>query len=180
MKRLFSAIIIAISLFQAYSSNWTFHGFKDNYSAVTWTDFGQSSITYLCMSWDWGWDQTGLGPIDSGTRTLINGPGGVVDSGFTGYADVLTLDVPDGFVFITCSVTSGYPDYNGNSDNVTFPSAPGEYWLDMDSAGQPRLSTTQPPDFGKWAWDGSINPSWTAAKKGFAKGHNKQPLPSPK
>ena len=151
-------ILVLLFISNAWADQWTFHGFRDNYSAVTWTDFGQPT-TYLCMSWDWGWDQTGLGPVDSGTRTLVSG---VSDSGFTGYSDVLTLDVPAGFVFLTCTVTSGYPDYNGNPNNVTFPTIAGEYWLDMDSTGNPRISSSQPSDFGKWAWDGSINPDYVA------------------
>jgi len=126
------------------------------------------------MSWDFGWDQTLLGPIDSGTRTLVNGPGGVTDSGFTGYSDVLTLEVPDGFVFLTLSVTSGYPDYNGDYNNIPFPSVPGEYWIDMDSSGVPRLSTSQPSDFGKWAWDGSINLNYVAPLVAHGKSHKKK------
>lgn len=161
------AVLVWVSL--CSGAQWTFHGFRDNYSAVTWTDFAQPT-TYLCMSWDWGWDQTGLGPIDSGTRTLVIG---VSDSGFTGYSDALTLDIPDAFVFLTCMVTSGYPDYNGNWDNVAFPTAPGEYWLDMDSTGTPRLSSSQPSDFGKWAWDGSINPNY-AELLSRGKGHTKK------
>lgn len=169
------SIIILIGLVASMGSNaaeWIFHGCKDNYSAVTWTDLGQPT-TYLCMSWDWLWDQTGLGPIDSGTRTLVSGG---YDSGYSGYAESLTLDVPDGFVFLTCMVTSGYPDYNGNWDNVPFPLVSGEYWLDMDSTGTPRLSTSRPEDFGKWAWDGSVNPNWVepmSTRPGRRLGHKK-------
>lgn len=172
MINLLIALLVSVTSICS-AAQWTFHGFKDNYSAVTWTDFSEP-ITYLCMSWDWAWDQAGLGTIDSGTRTLVNSIGGITDSGFTGYSDVLSLDVPDGFVFLTLSVTSGYPDYNGDYSNLPFPKTSGEYWLDMDSTGSPRLSTSQPTDFGKWAWDGSINPNYVAPAAVHGKSHIKK------
>ncbi len=41
--------------------------------------------------------------------------------------------------------------------------APGEYWVDFAQNGSGRLSTSQPSDFGKWAWNGKINPSYSSA-----------------
>lgn len=80
----------------------------------------------------------------------------------------------------TCNVWVGGPppDFMGGGESSIGIGA--EYWIDFASDGTARIATTQPSDFGKWAWDGSINPSWIALKKGFAKGHNKQPLPTPK
>lgn len=62
------------------------------------------------------------------------------------------------------------PDYPGYADYGSISS--GEYWIDVaPGGGDFRLSTTQPSDFGKWAWDGSVNPSWIAPRKGKALGH---------
>lgn len=55
-------------------------------------------------------------------------------------------------------------------------------WLDWNQDGTLRetYSATSPINFNRYLSNGSINPSWTSAKKGFAKGHNKQTLLSPK
>jgi hypothetical protein len=51
------------------------------------------------------------------------------------------------------------PDYLGYADYGAIAS--GEYWIDIvPGGGDFRLSTSAPSDFGKWAWDGSINPNY--------------------
>lgn len=59
-------------------------------------------------------------------------------------------------------LVSGSPDNQHdvtNAVSVTSIIQFGEYWIDFDSTGAARISTTQPPDFGMWLSDGSPNPS---------------------
>lgn len=65
------------------------------------------------------------------------------------------------------------PDCNNCIDGALNVSG-GEFWIDFASDGTARVSTLQPSDFGKWAWDGSVNPSWAeplSAKRSHGKGH---------
>lgn len=167
MKTLIGLLSVLVC-FTVQAATWTFHGCKDNYSAVTWIQ--ASPLQFYTMSWDWTWDQTGLGDIDSGTRFLVSGG---FDSGYSGYSESLTLDIPDGYEFLTLMVTGPYPDYNGDQSNLDFPTIPGEYWLDFASDGTRRLSTTAPTDFGKWAWDGALNPNYVAPLVIHGRSHKK-------
>lgn len=131
---------------------------------------GDSTGVYLPSSW------TGLS-ADIPTITyaesyfaqwLTNHLVNYTDPVISGWVELDIADEPDFFSW-------GYinDDENGPIDTSL------DWWVDWDAAG-PRFSNSRPADFGRYLWDGSINPSWTAAKKGFAKGHNKQPLPTTK
>lgn len=67
-------------------------------------------------------------------------------------------------------IEGGAPDFLGGSSAVA-PSVAGEYWIDFDTTGSIRISNSQPLDFGKWTWDGSINPNYVLPLK--TKGHKK-------
>lgn len=169
----------------SFSANWTFHGTKDNYSVVyvlSGLGPGPGYDPIGIMQWDWTYDQEFPEWADSGLAITRDADGNYV---WSGYADSLILTTSDETAWVSEIDLSGAADnYSGRISLWNNPTTslvpPGEYWVDFASDGTARISTTQPSDFGKWAWDGSINPSWTAAKKGFGKGHNKQPLPSPK
>lgn len=87
----------------------------------------------------------------------------------SGWVELDIADEPDYFSW-------NYINDNGSPGSINTSL---DWWVDWDQNGA-RFSNSRPSDFGKWMWNGSINPSWTAAKKGYAKGHIRQPLPSPK
>lgn len=176
------------------AATWTIHSFKDNAPTATWS----SSSEYWMVFWDLAFDLAQPDSPDSGFyQAFVGGSDGLnLISG--GYQDTWTINIPDDSWLVRVDMYGPYPDYNGWDGHLYWPGGhawngqiippsstsnspiPGEYWIDYDSTGVARMSTAQPSDFGKWAWDGSINPSWVAAKKGYAKGHYRQPLPSPK
>lgn len=54
-----------------------------------------------------------------------------------------------------------FPDFLGG--DLFSGLTEGEYWLDVDTAGNHgRVSSSQPLDFGEYLWDGSINPNYVA------------------
>lgn len=160
----------------AFASTWTFHGFQGNQVAIIITD--NLSDPYSGTMFGFYWDK---GDPDGEGGIYPRYPSGWADPIVTGYHDVLSLDTQLGFCIWTVDISGPWPDFNG-LNSVTSPGIcdGGEFWIDFSASGTVRISATQPVDFGKWAWDGLINPSWVAAKKGFAKGHNKQPLPTTK
>lgn len=184
MKSFLSIILFAIAL-SANCQLWTFHSAQSVNPVVTvWniTGYGETGSGYVINyqygvndfqnatefadKWTWkketilGWTDTGyiwnteLFESDGNTLTISEAP----------------MDV---------WVEGAIPDYFGYEDYGALQS--GEYWFDIAPGGYAfRLSTAQPPDFGKWAWDGSINPSWVEpplapvlSGKRLAKGHNK-------
>lgn len=174
MKTILILILCLVVQLTAHSSTWTIHGVRDNYLSLIWfTDYADMAWSAL---WDYQWDQDNC--PDSGfwanPRAEISCDC-VVAYGVVAYSDVLICDVPDGVPLQSLSMAEPAPYYNGWVDSQLLPE-PGEYWIDWNQEQSIRISTTQPADFGKWAWDGSINPSWVeplAAKKGHGKGHVK-------
>lgn len=159
------------------ASTWTIHGTKDNATFVGWR-YDIPLGTQTSFIWDYAGDSI-WGP--SSGILLDDWTSGTDEISWLqqGYSDVLTWDLQDDWAWMIVDISGPAPDYQNFQGNFSVQPGeilPGEYWLDFDLNGKMRLSTTQPTDFGKWAWDGSVNPSWVSAKKGFAKGHNKQPL----
>lgn len=115
------------------------------------------------LQWDYDWDTAFPSSADSGLHLWTPVLGVVTD--WTGYSDTLSFDdlysgVGERLVFPV--ILSGpSPDYSSYT-YVDWSGGPGEYWIDFNSAGTPRISTSAPFDFGKWAWDGSINPNYVA------------------
>lgn len=166
---------------QVVEAAWTFHGAKDNWLGVVFygVDPVTDNPTEYVNNWDWTYDQLYPSTPDSGFWTfdyvteVYTPPSGV-------WSEIWTFSPPNGVALYSIDLSGPANDYLGDVYWLHPVINEGEYWVDFDSGGQGRISIIQLADFGKWAWNGSINPSWTAAKKGFAKGHNKQPLPSPK
>lgn len=181
------ALILALFSTNLVASQWIVHGFRDNFLDVgIWGGQFQVTEYWVDLYWDYAWDIAVPSSADSGLYKSQNWSGVTI-----GYQDTWTVDMPGpdaGFV-LWAWISGGYPDYGGGLD-LRYPPpdfnevrmTPGEYWFDFAQNGVGRITIgpNPPTDFGKWAWDGSINPSWVAAKKGYAKGHNKPPLPSPK
>lgn len=154
------------------AATWTFHGVKDNYSYVNlWQPAGGSGVA-VQLQWDWNWDQLFPSSADSGVQYINAGIG----THWTGYADTLTVDIDPSFQVTVIDVSGPAPGYNGLTEwlfpyNPPSGPQPGEYWIDFASDGTGRISTSAPTDFGKWAWDGSINPNYVAPLN--TKGHKK-------
>lgn len=175
MNFILSLVCLLFVTVQAVASTWTLHASKDNYSLIGFR-FGIPLGSQTSVIWNYDVpDSSGILLDD------FSSGGDVVTWDHLRYQDVWSIDLADDWNWIVLSISGPDPNYEGWQVATIYPPySAGEYWLDFDSGGILRFSATQPSDFGKWAWDGSINPSWTAAKKGFAKGHNKQLLPSPK
>lgn len=139
---------------------------------------------YGTMQFDYAWDVAFPSEADSGVEVFtFNGTDGYTKTtDINGWTDTMSFLADSTPEDASWYLFGGYPDYGGEELGIggNLPLVGGEFWIDFGPFGVARVNTSQPSDFGKWAWDGSINPSWTAAKKGFAKGHNKQSLPSPK
>lgn len=145
------------------AATWTFHGTKDNYSYVyLWQPAGGSGAA-VQLQWDWNWDRLFPASADSGTQFITAAAG----TDWTGYSDVLTVDIDPAFQVTVIDISGPATGYNGLTEWL-FPYSPpsgpqpGEYWIDFASDGTGRVSTSEPSDFGKWAWDGSINPNYVA------------------
>lgn len=182
MKACLTLFCWLFSVCISFAVTWTFHGTKDNYSIVyilSGLGPGPGYDPLGVMQWDWNYDQEFPQWADSGLATTRDAQGNYI---WSGYSDSLTLTTPDKTAWVSEIDLSGPADnYSGRvsiwSNPVESIVPPGEYWLDFDSTGTIRLSTTQPSDFGKWAWDGSLNPSWVEPLavhgKGKALGHGK-------
>ena len=77
-----------------------------------------------------------------------------------GWNEVQTIDTTDARL---CEyfLAAGSDAWSGGVYTV-FPICEGEYWIDFNPDGTARISTSQPTEWGKWAWDGSVNPSYVA------------------
>lgn len=170
MKNLIACCVLFLSGIMSHAATWTFHGVKDNYSAVV----IQNANPVVFASWEFVGDFYEPQYACSGAQ-FWNGSSW---SDPTGYSDTISFSVSDE-CRMTCWVVSGpYPDYEGwYLWSVPFWSegmTPGEYWIDFALDGTARINTTQPSDFGKWAWDGTINPSWVEPVSLKGKGHTKR------
>lgn len=166
MKHLIQLIILSACLIEAPAATWTIHNWRDNY-----LDIGLVGGTYQQTEiwreifWDWGNDETFPNQAYSGVYDITSSPIVVLESG---YQDSWTLTIDGPYALLAWAwISGGFPTYGAGMDfrypppdyiEAVYP--PGEYWLDFSDDGLGRIATTQPPDFGKWAWDGSINPSW--------------------
>lgn len=172
MKTLILLLALQVYALSAIAQTWTIHGAKDNYLyiqsdgpslefgdnfwALQWFEHGQ---------WDWAFDQDFPDYSDSGISTFVfDGSDQYSQSSWSGYSNVLIFDIPELMTgpisLIRATLTGPYPDYYGDWSEYILPSYGGEYWIDFSEVGIVRISTSQPNDFGKWAWDGSINPNY--------------------
>lgn len=172
-------LLLSIVSLKTEGAIWTLHGCKDNYLQVRWiADQNPPFYWGGTMDFDWTWDQLYPDQSDSGIQTWdLSG-----STSWTGYSDALSLDVPDLARCWNAYQSGSGPNYDGWNDWSLYweTMVAGEYWIDFAPDGAVRISTTSPSDFGKWAWDGSVNPSWVEpplapAQQGkrLAKGHNK-------
>lgn len=155
------------------SETWTIHGARDNYLWVQFHKAWENPYIWEYAYWDYGFDQAYPEWADSGFYVWWDG--NVTNT--VEWRESWTYDLPDRAAPDDFVLGSPGPDYLSTQIySASFLSAPGEYWIDFAPDGSARISTTQPADFGKWAWDGSINPSWVeplTAKKQHGKGHGK-------
>lgn len=172
MKGLLIIALTALLQSQSIAATWTFHFWKDNYGFVD--VMGGNSTKEVFVEWDFG--DAGY---DGGVY-VWESPDWSLPKETLGFFGDYSFSLDDETFWGSVTINGPAPSFNGGGSPLVLYIGGGEFWIDFSSDGAPRISETQPADFGKWAWDGSINPSWVAAKKGYAKGHNKQPLPSPK
>lgn len=82
-----------------------------------------------------------------------------------------TFTYSGSLLFNAVYIEGPFPDFLGGD---TFTGLiEGEYWLDVvPGGGHGRISTSQPVDFCKYLWDGSLNPNYVAPLT-KSKGHKK-------
>lgn len=185
MKRIFIAIVAFLLTLIASAQDWTFTS-ADNVNPVVtvWaiTGYGDTGSGYV-INYQYGVDdfQNATEYADKWTwkkETIL----GWTDTGYIWNTELFesagnTLTISEAPMDVW--VEGAIPDYLGYEDYGALPS--GAYWFDISPSGYAfRISTILPSDFGKWAWDGSINPSWVEPPlapvqqgKRLAKGHNK-------
>jgi len=200
--RILSSLIIFVSCVALNAATITIHRARDNALYLTMCgpelicdvgpingfsigltgigDGNDHSVTYNSGYWDFGWDAANPNDTFSGKWSYTNICAGsyVTDYTTVGWHEALTFDSNQRRV--VCSISGPYPNYSGGSGDgfteIVMPFTGTEYWIDFSPDGSARVSTTQPGDFGKWAWDGSVNPNYVEplapAKKAHGKGHN--------
>lgn len=192
MKSIILFLSIVVSL-TCRAEMLTVHGAIDNYLMVAvsgpklpcnpyvsyWIGSADpASSWYWGATWSWPYDQTSPPIIDSGEYFIINdcsfGEGNLPyytnqQFGWTeSHSIEITPDVRQ-CEWNLADPMGGYFMWIGD----LFPSMTGEYWVDFNPDCTGRVSTVKPTDFGKWAWDGSINPSWVEPVSLKVKGHKK-------
>lgn len=194
MKAILIWILSAFSGLVAQAQTWTVHAVKDNYTdAYVVGPLGFYPDGFVIITWcydlafDWDWDRLNPENAYSGVYPTVwvggeNDGSYVTTTSILGWSSSFTVeDLPiEGVTLdtsrmnICVTITGPAPDYFGGWQTVNIYGTQngGEWWLDFGSDGIIRTLTYQPDDFGKWAWDGSINPSWVEplAKKGHGKG----------
>lgn len=168
MKKLAALTGILLSALSGFSTTWTFHSWQDNFVDVTLGD----GTSYVDCFFDYSWDAAFPSSADSG----VYWSSGLIT--ITPKALTLSVDVAPDWLMTSFYVAQGYPGYNGSWSGIAEPDlTAGEYWIDFASDGSYRISASRHTDFGKWAWDGSLNPSWVEplaeTKHGKALGHTK-------
>lgn len=192
MKTLVGLLSVLVC-FAVQAATWTIHAFKDNYTHVSilspggWPSgvFGQGSegnLWFIGVDWDWNWDQLYPDNADSGAYVdTMQIDGSYSNTSYLGYQDTWGFDPPTvtGLFWDATTPTTqifisgGAPDYGGGVSASFNDYPPSEVWIDFASDGTLRLSTSLPPDFGKWAWDGSLNPNYVAPLAIHGKSHKK-------
>lgn len=174
-----SLLTIAIATFAAISisaATWTFHACKDNYAFVDiggGSAVGQPSTSECFIEWDYG-DAGYDGGVFFAFGPLWNWE--IISLGFN---ETQTVTLDDISTWGSVSVNGPTPDFNGGGSPVILYVGGGEFWIDFAPNGTVRINISEPSDFGKWAWDGSINPNWVEPLsvvehgKHLAKGHAK-------
>lgn len=161
MKLSISFVLFLVSCVSSFASTWTFHACKDNYTSIRVVDTWDWIDVWHCQ-WDLAFDSNPSNTPDSG----ISFYDGSTFTEYSGYLDTLTVEAPQYSDVWWFGISGPYPDYSGTVGSMfpetrnSFP-VPGEYWIDFypDNCGF-RVTTSKPSDFGKWSWNGSVNPSW--------------------
>lgn len=197
-KTLIAALFTCLlGIMSGMSSEWTIHNSRDNCLTVSiatnWVQvvegntIGAGFLYETSAYWDFGHDALFPEEVWSYSYSSVFSVSDPIETYTSGYSDVQVLRCSGSTTATILDEGGGgyndiwlcgpYPDYLGVLHSE-MPWESGEYWIDFASDLTVRISTTQPSDFGKWAWDGSINPSWVEPplapvthKRG--KGHNK-------
>lgn len=141
------SIVLALTSVISQAATWTFHASRDNYCYVD--VMGNDFTREVWIEWDivngggvWVWEAPDWNTVEHST----------------GFNETYTFDLADETFWGSMAISSLPPNYDGwQSPPILFLGG-GEFWIDFDSAGVARISTTLPTDLGKWAWDG-INQS---------------------
>lgn len=156
MKSLFSILTIFLAL-SAYSATWIIHAAKDNTTVAQAYDSTHSQETGEMVYYTAVWDFKGTGVYQETQIIDID-------------AEVSVWDencgcINPGAAMFYIQISGPYKQYKNRQyafvhtggPNMLFP---GEYWVDYAAGGIPRVLTSRPSDFGKWAWNGKVNPSY--------------------
>jgi len=151
IKKLTIALFLTLAL-SAQAVTWTIHAWRDNLTYAVAYDSTHSQETGQMVFYE--------GTVPSASGDTI----------------VLTIDAVESVFDESCGcINPGaslfYIRISGpapRTKNVQYAFSqgyeeilpPGEYWVDFDSNGIARLSTVQPADFGKWSYNGKVNPSY--------------------
>jgi len=193
-----SIITLVIALFgiSLNAATFTFHAVKENWTeiSVNCEPLACNPVrgyqSYVIGYWDFGWDTAFPADAYSGlTGEDVDCAGNFTTSvNSPGYQDTLTFTASDPVQEVDVWISGPYPNYPNGQLNFDLQRQPeggvdlvsgGEAWIDFGPGGIGRIELSQPVDFGKWLWDGSINPSYVEPpalappKNGKAKGHNK-------
>lgn len=167
MKLLLALVALCVSVAIGVSETWTIHGARENWMvfAVRHWNFPNQQIRVIWNYHNFPYEQQSgfYNSIYSDTEPILLSYSEILE-----HRDTWIFDAPSGSIGICESLWGGNEEYYGWWSYpfgwpYTFADwiqTPGEYWIDFESGGIPRLSTSIPSDFGKWLWDGSINPNY--------------------
>lgn len=156
------------------SNPWCgFHRVSPDRTHIEMRHFGYGIDPTWSFDWD-GWiegDNSGFWEYATGSVLTLSSDWGTTE--------ILYDPIYGSSSSINWGIEDGPPYFNGWGSQEA-PAIPGEYWIDWTFDGLIRISSSQPVDFGKWEWDGSVNPYWIPPLlpqplpgKHLAKGHSK-------
>ena len=126
-------------------------------------------------TWDWTYDQSHS--QYSGASDWSEFGGGFEIQGFQeSYSFPISSETLTDAEWIGFEIVGG--DYQGDWTEWYLTSLTGgEFWIDFNLDGTPRVSSIAPSDFGKWSWNGLLNPNYiepiAPLSKKHGKGHSK-------
>lgn len=172
IKRLLAGIAVFFLCVASYAQTWTIHVVKENatyvgvYGDIFYVPGPGCAVGYFstfrsfaCMDYyyDAAYPEYAYSGIQE-DRFQTNGCGYSTTT-YPGYTDTIILTATNTVTLANTCISQGYPDYN-NEQCADLPLSGGEFWIDFSPLGMVRVSNSPPSDFGKWLWDGSINPNY--------------------
>lgn len=177
-------VILSVLLFSsaADAATWTFHAARQNYTRIIFSVWqpvpdqnpgsGYVDSTFYCY-WNYAYDiakkkrtasQHSSETMDFFTGVWPDSPSWSSETVSSSYSDDITCEVAvdEGQTMLWQSgrISGPYPSFYGGSNFTVDLYQSQEWWIDFGPGGVARIQSYRPYDFGKWNWDGSINPNW--------------------